>query len=495
LLMAGTYSSSILEGKSPQYVYALVVLSGGVAVVIPQLGNPFAAWLFYALVAALFSYIWPYKAWQWAGWVCLPIFVLGCFDLLIMGGMSIFRNGPFFARALLSASLGVYLGSKLSLLKSPHRYAATRVYRQRVNGHGTHGDPVLREPASIISNGKFVFQSHHSNGTKKAIEQVARSYGLNGALLSAAREGDHKKIGLLVAEGANVNTEGGDGWTPLLTAALEGDAETVRALFGGLVDARTQCNKGWTALMTATVEGHVEVVRALIEHGAQVDARNNKGWTALRFAVSMDETAIAGLLLDAGADANVCDDKGRTALMQAACENLSESLTALLDAGADVRVKDIKGQTALMLARQQGHTKIIRLLKEAEAKAVNGGGASVNLLSDDSYLYLLKEELEEMLQSSPGLTAQAADDTVSRLLAALQTMREHLDAAQKARSLAPSEISHKLMLTLPEASALSGLPRTHLLEALEAGSLKAQLIKHTWRIPRAELDDYVRRLS
>jgi excisionase family DNA binding protein len=100
-----------------------------------------------------------------------------------------------------------------------------------------------------------------------------------------------------------------------------------------------------------------------------------------------------------------------------------------------------------------------------------------------------------MLQANPSMTAQAADDTFSKLLSVLQTVREQLDAAHEARALVPSEISHKLMLTLQEASTLSGLPRAHLLEAIEARSLKAQHIKHTWRITRAELDDYLRRLS
>jgi excisionase family DNA binding protein len=500
--MAGTYSSSILEGKSPQYAYALVVLSGGIAVVIPQLGSarsgwPLAAWFFYALVAALFSFVWPYKAWQWAVWVCLPIFVLICFDILVMRGKGIMRSGPLFIKALMSAGLGVYAGLKLSRLKISSHYERARVNRRRLSRQRAESPVVLTEPVSLLSGGKFVFQSQHSNGSAaKAAQEVARRYGLNGALLNAAREGDHQKIRLLVGEGADVNVEGGNDWTPLMTAALDGDVETVKALFGGQVNGDAQCDKGWTALMTATVEGHMDVVRELIAQGVQVDARNNRGWTALRFAVSMDEPEILRLLLDAGADANICDEEGETALMQAARENLPECLQMLLDAGAYAQARDMNGQTALMIARSYGHTGIIKLLKEAEAKAAASVDAPVNLLSgDDSYLYLLKEELEEMLQANTRLTAQAADDAVSRLLSVLQTVREQLDAAQEARSLAPSEISHKLTLTVQEASTLSGLPRAHLLEAIEARSLKAQRIKHTWRITRAELDDYLSRLS
>jgi ankyrin repeat protein len=499
--MTSTYSGSILEGKSPQYAYALVVLSGGIAVIIPQLGSPrsawpMAAWLFYALVAALFSFAWPHKAWQWAVWLCLPIFVLLCFDIVVIGAKAFPRHGTLFIKALLSAGLGVYTGLKLSRLKISNRYETARANRRRVSRQGNQSPAVLIEPASLLSGGKFVFQSQRPNGTKKEVEPIARRYGLNGALLNAAREGDHHKIRLLVGEGADVNVEGGNDWTPLMTAALDGDVETVKALFGGQVNTDAQCDRGWTALMTATVEGHVEVVRELIAHGAQVDARNNRGWTALRFAVSMDETEILRLLLDSGADANISDDEGEMPLMQAARENLSDCLQMLLDARADTQARDMNSQTALMSARSYGHTKIIRLLTEAEAKAVAASDVPINFLSeDDSYLYLLKEELEGMLQANPSMTAQAADDTFSKLLSVLQTVREQLDAAHEARALVPSEISHKLMLTLQEASTLSGLPRAHLLEAIEARSLKAQHIKHTWRITRAELDDYLRRLS
>jgi hypothetical protein len=149
-----------------------------------------------------------------------------------------------------------------------------------------------------------------------------------------------------------------------------------------------------------------------------------------------------------------------------------------------------------MIARERGYTMSIRLLKEAAAKtshAANGEGCYT--CDDDSYLYLLKEDLEDKLSYHSSMPSRGSDDVLATLHTALQTVQEHIDSTKKERLLSPSELSHKLMLTLREASMLSGLPRQHLLEAIEGGTLKAQLIKHGRRITRTALDDYIRRLS
>jgi excisionase family DNA binding protein len=497
--MAGTYSHSILEGKSPQYAYVLVILSGGFAFIISQFGDPIAAWLFYTLLAALFASIWPDRALQWAVWLCLPIFLLICFDVLITGSTyGLWRNGMIFAKALPSACIGTYVGSKLSVRKITTRFGIVRVNRKRLNGNGrgAGNSLALKNFAAPVASVKTVSSRRSSGNPAHAIAPVVKVRDLNAALIKAAQAGEPDRIRLLVAQGADVNAESKEQWTPLMIASLGGDVEMVKTLFGSGAAPNSSGGQGWTALMIAAIEGHLEIVRALLESGAQVSAGNHTGWTALRFAVSMDETEILRVLIGAGADVNSADHEGRTALMQAAEENILGSLKALLDGGADPCIKDHNGQTALMIARQHGHTESIKLLKEAQAKAATDINAPVNLLSDDdSYFYLLKEELEEMLSFHPDSSAQAGDDVVARLLSAIQTVQEHIDATRKERSLAPSEISHKLVLTLREAAALSGLPRRHLLEAIEEGRLKAQLIKHGWRITRARLDDYIRRLS
>jgi excisionase family DNA binding protein len=55
-------------------------------------------------------------------------------------------------------------------------------------------------------------------------------------------------------------------------------------------------------------------------------------------------------------------------------------------------------------------------------------------------------------------------------------------------------VADKLTLSLIEASQLSGLSRGHLREAIEDKKLKARIIGRGWRMSRASLDAYVKRL-
>lgn len=497
--MAGTYSESILEGKSPQYAYALAILSGGIAFVVSQLGDPVAALLSYALLAALFAFVWPQGAWQWAGWLCLPVILLIFFDVIITG--SVYRlmlNGMAFAKALPFACLGVYVGSKLSIRHILKRSANSQASRKRQVNHVRSNQRalVLKEASTPIAIRKPVFSTPRPNGHIRAIESAAPQQRPDAALIKAAQDGDLDKIRLLAAQGVDINIKSRDQCTPLMIAALSDDVEMIEILFGKGAALNAAGCEGWTALMIATIEGHAQIVRALIEHGAEVDAENSSGWTAMRYAVSMDETEILRQLLEAKADVNIIDREGRTALMQAAGEDSVKSIKALLDAGADLHIKDKNGQTALMIARERGHSKSVKLLKEAVARASTPVEAAGGVpCGDDSYLYLLKEELEEKLNQHSGWPSHASDDAAVMLHSALQNVQEQIDSTKKERRLTPSEISHKLMLTLREASTLSGLPRQHLIEAIEGGKLKALLIKHGWRITRAALDDYIRRLS
>jgi uncharacterized protein len=386
--MAGTYSKSLLERESPQYSYVLAIWSGGIAFVILQLGLPVTAWLSYALLAALFAFIWPYKALRWGWWLCLPIGLLIFIDLLVTGNISgVLTSGIMVAKALCSACLGAYVGAKLSIRHIAHRFAGGQVNKKRLdrNEHSVERNLVLKDLATPAASVKPALPSRNSRAQAKAIKRAAHVQGLNAALIKAAQEGNLKRIKLLVAGGADVNATSRDQLAKLMIATPGGgdDIAMGKALFGQEAAPDAAGDKGWTSLMLATIKGQTEVVRALLEHGAQVSAKDTQGWTALRFAVSMNETEILRMLLEAGADANTIDDEGKTALMQAAGENITESLKALLDAGAAPHLKDGDGHTALMIAQKQGYTEIIKLLKEAEAKAPIEIDVPINIPADD----------------------------------------------------------------------------------------------------------------
>ena len=55
-------------------------------------------------------------------------------------------------------------------------------------------------------------------------------------------------------------------------------------------------------------------------------------------------------------------------------------------------------------------------------------------------------------------------------------------------------IADKLLLTIPEAQALTGLSREFLRDAITAGELKAKVIGKGWRVKRSDLQEYVDKL-
>ena len=364
--MSGTYPNSHLKRETPQYAYALAILSGGVAIIAPQIGSPISAVLSYALLAALFGSIWPETAVQWACWLCLPMILLLCFDVVATANLlgPLITSGPPLIKSVLFACLGAYTGSILSVHKIASHFAGRRTSGKGLK-RGVSGRPVPKGLAPTLESLRVNIPARDSENLKPSGEALIYLQDLSAAVIKAVHQGDPERIRLLIARGADINIEARDAWGPLVSEIPGAEAETVRTLFGDAAAAAPGASRarGWTALMVATVEGQMEVVRVLLGHGARVNAANMSGWTALRFAVSMGETEILRLLLEAGADANLADSGGQTALMQAAAENITDSLKVLLEGGADPYVRDREGQTALMIAQKQGHAEAVKILK------------------------------------------------------------------------------------------------------------------------------------
>lgn len=76
-----------------------------------------------------------------------------------------------------------------------------------------------------------------------------------------------------------------------------------------------------------------------------------------------------------------------------------------------------------------------------------------------------------------------------KLTAALEALKEAWKPAAPAVPL-----SEKLMLTLAEAAALSGLSKGYLRNAITDKQLKAQVIGKGWKVKRADLDKFIQKL-
>jgi excisionase family DNA binding protein len=94
---------------------------------------------------------------------------------------------------------------------------------------------------------------------------------------------------------------------------------------------------------------------------------------------------------------------------------------------------------------------------------------------------------------STALARLPADGRGVALIAAI--VRETLEQAEE-RKTAPdaTQAAAKLLLTLAECQTLTGLSRAVLREAIEAKRLKGALIGRAWRVRRADVEDYLKKL-
>ncbi len=156
------------------------------------------------------------------------------------------------------------------------------------------------------------------------------------ALCQAAGQGELSLVRLLIQAGANVNTGGTDGKTPLFRAVEKNRTACVQLLLAtpGIDPNRGNTNNGVSPLWAAALSGYAEVVRLLI--------------------------AAPGI------DVNRADCDGETPLYWAAFNGRTECVRLLLSAPAiQVNLPDSKGVTPLRRAVQGGHAECAALLRAA----------------------------------------------------------------------------------------------------------------------------------
>jgi ankyrin repeat protein len=215
------------------------------------------------------------------------------------------------------------------------------------------------------------------------------------ALCPAARSGHTQLALLLIRHGADVDYDPPMG-TPLENAVSAGNLEVVRALIKAGADIHHQGIKG-TLLHRAIEQDHVGIATELIKAGVDINAQPKIGSTALLRAVTERKGEFVPLLLAAGANVNqkgtvLCGDFGEpeveeegmfrtthipnppvarqaTPLIVATRRGYADIATQLLAGGADVEAVDAEGFTAFVYASKAGDEPLLKLLKEAGAKA------------------------------------------------------------------------------------------------------------------------------
>jgi len=201
-----------------------------------------------------------------------------------------------------------------------------------------------------------------------------------------------KKIGsaitAAIAAGADPNTQGGWGLSPLMFFSEFGDTAQVKALLPRHVQLDLGNEHNSTALILAATEGHGDIVDLLIEAGA--DFKDLKGHSLLHpradraaltaemlnlfqtYYDSWTDSDAGGydgegrvfLLVKLGADPNVKGPRGRPVMFHMSRQR---TIAALRSLGADIDARDDVGYTPLMRAEASGRWSIARNLLEQGA--------------------------------------------------------------------------------------------------------------------------------
>ena len=172
---------------------------------------------------------------------------------------------------------------------------------------------------------------------------------------------------------------------PMYYAAAHGNLTAVEAILCSGEDVnQPTTDKADTALHLAAYYDHIALVKLLIEAGADVDKKTRTGSTALSVAAEHGHTSCVMALLRAGADINL---EGRTPIYLAAEFGHEACVALLIGAGADFHKRlrfrvswpsrlcpshtshnmVVRGNTPMVIASRKGHTRIVKLLKDAQA--------------------------------------------------------------------------------------------------------------------------------
>lgn len=212
---------------------------------------------------------------------------------------------------------------------------------------------------------------------------------INEAMLTAVEMNRPEALAVLLAYGADIDTNDPDGgmtavmqadfsgftdclrlliqcdttphWGALVEAVLDGDTEGLEAMLPTHGTLRNSRNE--TALHWAARVGRPECVQSLLRHGADIDAQDTIGVTALIWACWKGHVGCVEALLPHGPNVDIEMNTGLTALMLAASDGGAECVEALLPYGPNLRIQaHTWGATALMQAARGAKLNTLQLL-------------------------------------------------------------------------------------------------------------------------------------
>ena len=232
----------------------------------------------------------------------------------------------------------------------------------------------------IINNNKLLAVVAIMAGLLLSTNLFAQEDFGQDPLYSATIKADVEAVKKALADGADINMQTENGYTPLLWACTYSSrpeyAEVAKYLISAGADPNIRAKDGTTAILDAA-ENSEEITKLLLNNGADIKAVRDDGrgiFTGVIFGILMGSVDLefAEFILSKGADVNEAatsgDVKGWAGIHYAASNGNEEMVRFLVENGADVNAKTANGLTPLSLAESNEYSTIVAVLKAAGAR-------------------------------------------------------------------------------------------------------------------------------
>jgi len=193
---------------------------------------------------------------------------------------------------------------------------------------------------------------------------------LNARLFDAAAVGDVDAVRTAITEGADLESRGSGGMTPLVAATKGNRVDAALALIDAGADVNAKDDIVDSAYLYAGARGLDEILRATLAHGADLRSTNRYGGTALIPASERGHLGTVQILLAAGVDPNHVNNLHWTALHEAivlgdGSQTYVDIVRTLIAGGADVTIHDGDGVLPRDLAASRGYRDIVAEIDKA----------------------------------------------------------------------------------------------------------------------------------
>jgi hypothetical protein len=159
---------------------------------------------------------------------------------------------------------------------------------------------IIIDPSGKVARVVGGSQGHQEQSNLAKPKAKSEKEASNYQLLMASLRGDDATLSRLLANGADIETKGTNGETPLFLAVFKGHLSTVRLLLEKGADVNTKNNRGVPALCMAAFKGHKDIVSLLLAKGAPVNSTDYNGRTPLMVANKKGFKEVAQILKQAG---------------------------------------------------------------------------------------------------------------------------------------------------------------------------------------------------